>query len=208
VVVPEQKELKVHFPMIKDLPSPPRNVDKRVQRTKVKLLHSFVSLILEKGYANVTVEDVIKKAKVGRSTFYTHFENKEQVLKGDNMMRLLLRDRIFPSPTAKTEIDFLRLYNHVKENKDLAREVFGKESGIMMRDHIKNIMVFALQSYLKKRVKSDIDKVMLSIILESAGSALTTMLIGWSLNGMPVSTKIMADKSQQIVDSFLKDFML
>src|SRR5687767_6450823 len=105
-VVSEQTRLKVHLLMIKDLPLPLRTVDKRVQRTKMKLLDSFVSLIIERGYANVTVQDIIDRAKVGRSTFYAHFENKEQVLKGDNMARLLLRDRKFPATAGKCELDF------------------------------------------------------------------------------------------------------
>jgi AcrR family transcriptional regulator len=206
-VVSEQTRLKVHLRMIKDLPLPLRTIDKRIQRTKMKLLDSFVSLIIERGYANVTVQDIIHRAKVGRSTFYAHFENKEHVLKGDNMLRLLLTDKKFSGTTVKCEIDFLRLYNHVKENRELAKEVFGSETGAMMKDHVKNIMIFALQSYLKNRLRTDVDKVLLSIMLESTGSALMAMLIGWAVKGMPVSTRTMADKSRNIVDNFFKDFV-
>jgi AcrR family transcriptional regulator len=193
--------------MIKDLPPPQKSVDKRIQRTKIKLLDSFVSLIVERGYANVTVQDIIKKARVGRSTFYAHFENKEQIVKGDSMARLLLKDDVFTGRRGNCDIDFLRLYNHVKENKHFAGEVFGKEMRVMISDHIKNVMIFALQSYLKQRVRSNVDKPMLSLMTESAGSALMTLLIGWALNEMPYSPKVMADKSQQIVECFLKDFM-
>ena len=95
-------------------------------------------------------------------------------------------EKKFPITTSKCEIDFLPLYNHVKENKGLAKEVFGNETGPMMRDHVKNIIIFALQSYLKNRLRSDVDKGLLPIMLESTGSALMAMLIGWSLKGMPV----------------------
>jgi AcrR family transcriptional regulator len=193
--------------MIKDLPPPLKTVDKRIHRTKIKLLHSFVSLIVERGYANVTVQDIIDKARVGRSTFYAHFENKEQILKGVNMARLLLRDDAFTRKRDKYDINFLRLYDHVRENKHFANEVFGKEMRVMISDHIKNVMTFALQSYLKQRVRSNVDKPMLALMTEAAGSALMTLLISWALNGMPYSTKIMADKSQQIVSGFLKDFI-
>ena len=114
-------------------------------------------------------------------------------------------EKKFPITTSKCEIDFLPLYNHVKENKGLAKEVFGNETGPMMRDHVKNIIIFALQSYLKNRLRSDVDKGLLPIMLESTGSALMAMLIGWSLKGMPVSTRIMAHKSQNIANNFFKD---
>ena len=47
--------------------------DRRVQRTRKILHEALVELILEKGFDKVTVQDVIKRANVGRSTFYSHF---------------------------------------------------------------------------------------------------------------------------------------
>ena len=188
--------------MIKDLPPPLKSVDKRIQKTKRLLLDSFVSLIIERGYANVTVQDIIDKAKVGRSTFYSHFENKEQLLKGDNMARLLLQNKILTHASNHSEINFLRLYSHVRENKALAEEIFGNETSVMIKNHIQNILVFALQSYLKNRViKQKIDKEMLDLLIEAVGAALTCMLINWSLSEMSFSVEVMANKSHELVDS-------
>ena len=39
---------------------------------------AFIALILEKGYEAVTVQEIIDRANVGRSTFYAHFESKER----------------------------------------------------------------------------------------------------------------------------------
>src|SRR5690242_18084253 len=55
-------------------------VDRRVERTRQSLQNALSELILEKGYEHVTVQDVIDRANVGRSTFYAHFEDKEQLL--------------------------------------------------------------------------------------------------------------------------------
>lgn len=192
--------------MIKDLPPPLKSVDKRIEKTKRLLLDSFVALIIEKGYENVTVQDIIDRSKVARSTFYSHFENKEQLLKGDNMARLLFQNKVLSTTSKKCDIDFQRLYSHVKENKALAQEIFGKDAGAMMRDHIHNIMVFAIRSYLTDRiVVKESDKKITSLMIEAAASALTTLLINWSLTGMEFSPGIMADKSHQIVENFFKD---
>jgi AcrR family transcriptional regulator len=51
-----------------------------VQRTRRLLLNSLIDLILERGYETITVQDIIDRANVGRSTFYAHFQDKEDLL--------------------------------------------------------------------------------------------------------------------------------
>jgi AcrR family transcriptional regulator len=50
-----------------------------VDRTRQTLLIAFRDLILERGYERLTVRDIVELANVGRSTFYEHFENIEDV---------------------------------------------------------------------------------------------------------------------------------
>ena len=52
--------------------------DRRVQRTRKLLQDALMALILEKGYEAVTIQDIIDRANVGRSTFYAHFLDKQQ----------------------------------------------------------------------------------------------------------------------------------
>ena len=47
--------------------------DRRVRRTRTLLLTALLDLIVEKGYDEVTVQEIVDRANVGRSTFYTHF---------------------------------------------------------------------------------------------------------------------------------------
>jgi AcrR family transcriptional regulator len=59
--------------------SPPPT-DRRVRRTRELLRRAFLSLILEKGYDRITVQDILDRADVGRSTFYAHYRDKEDLL--------------------------------------------------------------------------------------------------------------------------------
>ena len=54
--------------------------DRRVQRTRELLRGALFSLIREKGFEVLTVQDIIDRANVGRATFYAHFDNKEDLL--------------------------------------------------------------------------------------------------------------------------------
>lgn len=55
--------------------------DRRVERTRSALDRAFGRLLLARGYAALTVREVIEGAGVGRSTFYEHFESKEDLLR-------------------------------------------------------------------------------------------------------------------------------
>jgi AcrR family transcriptional regulator len=59
---------------------PQERIDRRVRRTRELLRNALTSLILEEGYERVTVQDICDRADVGRSTFYAHFQDKEELL--------------------------------------------------------------------------------------------------------------------------------
>ena len=54
--------------------------DRRVQRTRRLLHKALMSLILEKKYESITVQEILDRADVGRSTFYMHFQDKDELL--------------------------------------------------------------------------------------------------------------------------------
>lgn len=54
--------------------------DRRVQRTKAALVGAFVHLVLDRRYDQITVADIVERAGVGRSTFYEHYDNKDELL--------------------------------------------------------------------------------------------------------------------------------
>lgn len=59
----------------------PQNIlDRRVQKTRKLLQDALIELVAEKGYESVSIQEILDKANVGRSTFYAHFQDKEQLL--------------------------------------------------------------------------------------------------------------------------------
>ena len=55
-------------------------MDKRVKKTRDLIYKAFTQVLKKKGYAKITVEDILQESGVSRSTFYTHFRTKEDVL--------------------------------------------------------------------------------------------------------------------------------
>ena len=69
--------MKVHLDHLQ------QKMDARVRRTRDALGDALVALIQEKPFDTITVQDVLDRAGVGRSTFYLHYSNKEDLLMSD-----------------------------------------------------------------------------------------------------------------------------
>ena len=56
-------------------------MDRRQKKTREAIFSAFIELLGKRKYENITVQDIIDKADVGRSTFYSHFETKDHLLR-------------------------------------------------------------------------------------------------------------------------------
>jgi AcrR family transcriptional regulator len=108
--------------------------DRRVARSRRALKEALTDLILERGYEAVTVQDVIDRADVGRSTFYAHFLDK------DDLLMAILADVEMPAPDHTTWAPddpafgwTLELFRHFGSGRRLFKAVAGSQSGALAR---------------------------------------------------------------------------
>ncbi len=171
-------------------------IDRRIQKTKRLLSEALISLILQKGYEAVTIQDIIDKANIGRSTFYTHYENKDQLLlDGHNNLGVVFFDDNEP-------LNFLNYFTHVSENTQLAKAMFGKKSGSIFLNHLKSHIAQKIKgAYKSGFAKTKHDKVMLKYISDAAASAIISFTVSWLEDNMPFTNAAIAGKCEQIVES-------
>jgi AcrR family transcriptional regulator len=102
---------------------PQRQPDERARRTRDRLGDAFVALIHEKPIDSVTVQDVLDRASVGRSTFYSHFRDKNDLLLSqleiflETMSTLLSVRREVSQRVAPVA----ELFEHIENQKELYR---------------------------------------------------------------------------------------
>ncbi len=77
-----------------------KHIDPRVQRTRKLLEQSFLELIDEKGFQEITIQDIADRATVNRATFYAHFEDKFDLFNSliRQQFNAALRDRVPLAP--------------------------------------------------------------------------------------------------------------
>ncbi|MBI3151775.1 MAG: TetR/AcrR family transcriptional regulator [Chloroflexi bacterium] len=61
-------------------PNEEEKLDPRIKRTRILILQAFESLLAEKGFESISVQDIATKADINRGTFYLHFPDKHALL--------------------------------------------------------------------------------------------------------------------------------
>lgn len=57
-----------------------RKDDRRIQKTRKSLRDALHSLVLDRGYDDLSIQDITDKANLGRATFYLHYREKDELL--------------------------------------------------------------------------------------------------------------------------------
>ncbi len=82
-----------------------KRIDPRVQRTRKLLEQAFIEVLNEKGFQDMTIQDITDRATVNRATFYAHFEDKYDLL--DSFIRRqvseVLASNVPPAPAFTLE---------------------------------------------------------------------------------------------------------
>src|SRR5262249_62033811 len=98
-----------------------RSKDRRVQRTQSLLREALGSLLHEKDYDSISVREILDRANVGRSTFYMHFRDKDELLVS-GMHDMLRSARSAAPPSAAKPHDrivgfSLPIFEHIHQHQ-------------------------------------------------------------------------------------------
>jgi AcrR family transcriptional regulator len=130
--------------------------DRRVRRTRELLRRALLSLIQEKGYDRVTVQDILEQADVGRSTFYAHYRDKDDLLRAgfEDIRAALAAERDAAETQAASRAEFLQpmlaVFRHVgahrhfwgalsrKGGADLVTRILRESVSDLVREHLRS----------------------------------------------------------------------
>lgn len=183
--------------------------DRRSQRTQRILHEALMDLMQEKRYDDITVQDIIDRANVGRSTFYAHYEDKEDLMTSGLMHLMQILSQMVARPSETGEARLLptqELFEHVQENQSLFRG--------MVRGRSLEIFFDKGQEYWSRKLTVDLQmrlppgkqpSVPIPVLAQFVAGTFVTMLRWWLDSKMPYSPKEMDEMLQKLVMPAIQD---
>lgn len=91
-------------------------MDRRKNKTHRAILSAFSELLIKMPYESITVQNIIERADVGRSTFYSHFETKDDLV-------YALCEEMFDHVMSKEQILCEKTHDFSHCDSDIASEL-------------------------------------------------------------------------------------
>src|SRR5512143_3352795 len=109
----------------------PGQGDRRVQRTDRLIVEALIELTTQKGFAAVTVQDIVQRAGINRATFYRHYRDKFDLLDQYAQAVYALPDHAPDSGSpmdaeTRTISGVVRIFEHVREHAKFFRVMLGQ----------------------------------------------------------------------------------
>ena len=182
-----------------------RPIDRRVARTLGTLHQALLSLILEKGYDAISVEDICERANVGRSTFYAHFTSKDDLKRsGLEHLRRELLDR-HRSASASGQVSAgplgfsLAMFEHAREQMHLYRALVGSKGGAIALGTIRRTLCEFVRGELATTESKDANGVPREFFVQHIVGSYMAVLTWWLDGGAKLPPERMDECFQRLM---------
>ena len=168
-------------------------MDRRQKKTRDAIFQAFTTLLAEKHYNQISVQEIIDRANVGRTTFYAHFETKDYLLKDlceelfghivDTAMGLP-HGHYHYSNGSGTDSVFLHLLRHLQENDSSILELLSSQNNeIFLRYFKSKLTELIMRQYADKGMLST-SKLPNDYLVNHISSSLVEAVDWWRGQGM------------------------
>jgi len=188
--------------------------DRRVQRTRENLYKALGDLMKVKKYSKITIQDIIDEANIGRSTFYAHFETKDDLMFSRtevylDMLNVYIYKLIEQSSEEGRLISIEELFDHIKEQKSTIRTVFYSDDMSFFQRRAKEYWHDAIFSYIEGRSNNDLEKELpIDILVNHITNTLISMMELWINEKLDYSAHEMDQFFQKLVNPYLKGYSI
>ena len=184
--------------------------ERRRQQTHSRIKEAAIELILEKGYQEVTIQDITDRADYARATFYLHFQDIEELVleyfnegwqdHSSTAQELqLTAGGELPLLYYEILVDFLL----ADQNKDFYKIIFNRLGPMSIIEQIKKHLIVDIEKRIRNNSELADDNIPPFLKANFYFGAMIQSIIWWLEEPNPYTPQQMADAVYQLMISNL-----
>lgn len=160
-----------------------------MRRTKSSLHSALIGLAREKPYSTIAVKEILNRANVGRSTFYTHFRDKDDLLEsGIHEVLESARDASEPQSAVERLLSFsLPLLRHIDEHRRATGPQMKREGRLVMHARLGDALRQLIADDLAGLVPKSTQQPAVDLIAQHVASTFV-LVLNWWVESVPTLT--------------------
>jgi AcrR family transcriptional regulator len=175
--------------------------DRRSRRSRRLIAQALIDLMQERRYDRITVQEIIDRADVGRSTFYGHFRDKEDVLTSETerVVRLLYEHAEADTSGGQPLLPSLELFRHVSDQHALYRAMVRGRVLDVFYDATRRSLTQGVEERLRAASRGRATAVPLPVVSEYVVASFLSLLRSWLEGDRASSPEEMDDVFRRLV---------
>lgn len=192
-------------------------MDRRQKKTRAAIFSAFTQLLQKKSYTKITVQDIIDAADIGRSTFYSHFETKDELLR--NMCTEIF-DHVFSSElNPETTHDFslsqrdpahmvTHILYHLRDNRNQITGMLNSESSEIFLKYFKEYLNSYVTSCILKELLQRNTHIPRDFLINHISGSFINAVRWWINNNMKSTPEEVSEYFISVIGikPFLQDY--
>ncbi|WP_249674744.1 TetR/AcrR family transcriptional regulator [Pseudomonas abieticivorans] len=175
----------------------------RSQRTRDLLLDHMYRLALEKDYGEITVQDLLDRSGVARSTFYAHFRDKEDLIAAGYEIIGMPTTRVTEVQGDEREVLDVStwLFGATERHAALTTSFFSGEGQRVVLAHLENILVVQVREHYRKQGMYSPAHLRDEVAVRSFVGALLGLWLWWVRHDYPGSAQDMTEAFDSLMNN-------
>ncbi len=163
-------------------------MDRRQQKTRAAIFAALSTLLARKNYSKITVQEIIDTANVGRTTFYAHFETKDDLLKAlcEGLFSHIISSAAdcththgLYSDESAPESVFCHLLQHLQENEHNILELLSCESSELFLRYFKDSLNELIRDQVVSQNRRNNTDIPQDFLVHHISGSFVEMVLWW-----------------------------
>jgi AcrR family transcriptional regulator len=171
---------------------------------------ALFSLIREKDFDSIVVKEILDRANVGRSTFYAHFRDKDELLVSGMHDMLRSVQATVPPSSGKDRQNIiwfsLPIFEHINQHRHAGKVRIGTRGRTIIHEHLQKVLAALIASDIKQNLKARrkaIAQIPLDLFVQYVASTFILVLNWWMEHKSPLSSGEINDLFRSLISPVL-----